>query len=429
MMSLLKQNTSVLLLMLLYFGMANGQSFPQKPLTSIIIIGNDQTDEEVILRELLFSEGDIVSDSILVESHKRLMNLWLFNRIEFKPIADQSNVSLLIIITERWYFFPYPRVQLEDRDWNKITYGFGFAHENFRGMNEKLNFTILFGNRPGYHLNYLNPWLGRKAHLILGVNFNKFTMDNQLYDFKENHLDFNFYLGKYWTRNFYTILDLTRNSISVNDENKEYLQTKSDTDTNYGARFSITYDGRDLYAYPSQGFFARFWVSKWGFFVPEIDYLKYQVEFKNFYTWNELTIAGRVTTLQSMGTLPVYDRVYLGYSERIRGHFYEVYEGKHYFTGNLEFRYPIIGLKYFTFSPGLMPEFLTTNLKFGLNIALFADTGIIWKNRDEFNQENFISGWGAGLHFLLPYIEVFRFETAFNENWEAEYIFEVRTAF
>lgn len=62
-----------------------GQTFPQKPISQIIIVGNDQTDADVIERELLFSEGEVVSDSVLDESKKRILNLWLFNRVEFFP--------------------------------------------------------------------------------------------------------------------------------------------------------------------------------------------------------------------------------------------------------------------------------------------------------------------------------------------------------
>jgi len=405
------------------------QQFPQEPISAIIIMGNDQTDEEVIRRELLFSEGDVINDSILIQSHKRLMNLWLFNRVEFKPIPGEDKVALLIMITERWYIFPYPRIQIEDRDWSKISYGFGFAHENFRGMNEKLYATILFGERPGYRFNYRNPWFGRNLHLLFGINLNKFLMNNHLLNFEEDHLDINFYLGKYWSREFYTILGFSRDQISVGDDFAVYMQTQSNRDINYGIRFSVTHDTRDLYAYPSQGHVAQFWVSKQGFFVPEIDYWKYQLELKKYYTWRKLTFAARVTTLQSIGSLPIYDLVYFGFGERIRGHFYEVFTGKHFAAGNLELRYPIIDLKYFTFRPDLLPDFFTTNLKFGLNAAIFTDTGIIWKNRDELRLHNFISGWGFGLHFIVPYIEVFRIETAFNENWDSQFIFEVRTAF
>ena len=52
-----------------------GQGFNDKPISNIIIVGNDKTDSDIIERELLFSIGEIVSDSVLQESKKRIENL------------------------------------------------------------------------------------------------------------------------------------------------------------------------------------------------------------------------------------------------------------------------------------------------------------------------------------------------------------------
>jgi outer membrane translocation and assembly module TamA len=54
---------------------------------------------------------------------------------------------------------------------------------------------------------------------------------------------------------------------------------------------------------------------------------------------------------------------------------------------------------------------LTTS--FGLQLALFKDFGSSWSEREEF-APNFISGGGAGLRLLLPYVGMVRLDLDFG---------------
>ena len=42
---------------------------------------------------------------------------------------------------------------------------------------------------------------------------------------------------------------------------------------------------------------------------------------------------------------------------------------------------------------------------------------------------NFVSGFGVGIHFLMPYIEVLRIDLAFDEDFNSETILEIEVAF
>lgn len=419
----------------------NAQGFDNKPISNIIIVGNDNTDADIIERELLFSVGDIVSDSVLQESKKRIENLWLFNRVEFYPLPDGNKVGLLISVTERLYIFPYPEFNLEDRDWKKVTWGVGLAHENFRGRNEKVYVALLFGNRPGYSFSYLNPWVTRDWHLITGFYLKKYSKDSreEFYcngdssSINEKHLYSSVTFGKYWTRNFYNRLYLARDAITIKNDFASEMQTKSNTDVVYSILLNTVYDTRDLYAYPSRGWLFLLKLEKNGLFVDNIDYASFKIDVRKYLSWNKLIFAGRMATEQSFGTLPFYDKVYLGFDERVRGHFREVHSGRHNFVSTFEIRYPILSTKYFDFFSDLFPGTSTKNLKFGINAGLFAETGIAWNKRSEFNSindiDNLISGFGAGIHIILPYIEVLRIDFAFDQKFNYEYILEIGMAF
>ena len=119
----------------------------------------------------------------------------------------------------------------------------------------------------------------------------------------------------------------------------------------------------------------------------------------------------------------------MGFSERVRGHFQEVYSGTHLLTSGVAVRFPILPLHYYSMPSVLLPEASTSNLKFGINGAFFADAGIVWERKYQLATNNMISGFGTALHILLPYVEVARMELAFDLELNSQVIFEVRTTF
>ena len=126
--------------------------------------------------------------------------------------------------------------------------------------------------------------------------------------------------------------------------------------------------------------------------------------------------------------IPTYARVYFGSGERIRGYFSTVWEGENQAGGAVELRYALITTRTFRFSALslLPPEF--TIWRFGMSLALFTDTGLAWFRGDKLRFGSFASGYGGGLHFLLPYGMVLRTEYAWNEYGEGQFILDLRTS-
>ncbi|MBD3224005.1 MAG: hypothetical protein GF313_04710 [Caldithrix sp.] len=400
-----------------------------KKIESIFIVGNKHTDDHVIRRELLFEEGDVISDSILQVSKKRIENLMLFNRVDMKVTNNVSGHMLIISVTERLYLFPYPAVGLEDRDWDKITYGFGLAHDNFRGNNEKLYLLFLFGYRPGYEFAYSNPWVHRKLHLTFDINLYNYTSPNRIFDFNEKHFFTAFTIGKYWTRNFFTKVRFLRDRIQVDDAFAPFLQSGETSEQNYAVYMINRYDGRDLYAYPSRGWYTMMELRKNGFFHNDLDYWKAYLDLRHYLSIQSFIVAARLYSVQSMGDLPVYDGVYFGFDDRVRGHFNRVWSGNHSLLGSVELRFPILPVRYFTIPTKFIPQYLTKDLKFGINGGIFGESGQVWQDHESFKSDKFIHGYGFGLHFRVPYIEVLRLDLAFDENGNSQYVFETGLAF
>jgi outer membrane protein assembly factor BamA len=153
------------------------------------------------------------------------------------------------------------------------------------------------------------------------------------------------------------------------------------------------------------------------------------IDIRKYLKIGPIIFAGRLMQNSLFGEVPIYRMNYIGFSERVRGHFYNVREGKHVQIAGIETRFNIIPIRYFSFNlPAIPPQYLT-NLKFGLSAALFIDTGIVWDKSNEYKYDNFTTGFGLGLHLHLPYVEVFRFDYGFDRNWKGQLTMEVGVVF
>ena len=86
-------------------------------------IGNVKTKQYILLRELFFNAGDVVQIKDFFLAQKRILSLFLFNRVIFDLVGNEEALILIITVSERWYIFPLPVIYLNERSWEKISYG------------------------------------------------------------------------------------------------------------------------------------------------------------------------------------------------------------------------------------------------------------------------------------------------------------------
>lgn len=419
-------------LLILFFSLAQADDSAQfrKPVSEIIIIGNDLTGDNVIRRELLFAEGDTIDAQILERSRQRILNLYLFNRVEMMAIPQENDqLMLLIEVTERLYFYPVPILTMRERDWKKWSYGASLVHANFRGQNERLWAGLWFGFRPGFGFSYTDPWLGDTLHLSTSFSINKTTSIHRTLNFEEKHLYGGFSLGKWWGLYFKTELGLNIDRIKVEDWATVYMQSGRNTEVLVGVQANLRYDTRDLYSYPGEGWLGMFSAFRNGFFTDYNQYWQFSADLRKYFRIGPVITAFRFSQTYLTGDVPVYRLNYFGFEERVRGHFYTQIEGRNINIGSAEIRFPIIPVKYFSLKMPPIPDIYLHNLKIGLSAGIFADAGIIWDTPGQYRMENVLSGFGAGLHFHLPYVEIFRIDYAFNTRWNGQIIVEVGVAY
>ena len=135
---------------------------------AIEIEGTERTKDRVVLRELLFSEGDLVSRTQIEESIRRLLNLGMFRFVDWTLLPEEPGSQryvLRLIMTERWTLLPSFRLSqgggvtlfrtgISDgnafgRGWRwALYYGRVSRNEDFFSLEGAQNSLLLFLTEP-----------------------------------------------------------------------------------------------------------------------------------------------------------------------------------------------------------------------------------------------------------------------------------------
>jgi len=407
---------------------------------SILITGNDITEDFIILRELTFGIGDTLDHHLASYNRERIYSLRIFNEVKLIPFMLNEINILEILIEESWYIYPIPFVTLKDRDWEKVSYGVSVSLLNFRGRNETLSGSAAFGYDPSFSFRYFNPNISYNQNLNFQVNLGYSTSTNKskeaenLYgaSFEQKIFTSRVQLGKRFGNYHWAYLKSGFDYI----ETPFYIEGVNASDNNIDKTLivgaSYVYDTRDLTLYAADGIYALFNYEFKGLGVDGINYQVADLEFREYRKIVErFTAKWRMSIRHTAGeTVPYYDYSYLGYSERIRGYFHDgESEGNDRFIGSVEINYPIIEeTRINLYWIPLLPKSLLS-YRVAIIAGLFGDTGTTRNTGEPLAIKNFNSGYGTGISFLLlPYF-IFRLEYAINDNAQTEWIFDLGASF
>jgi outer membrane protein assembly factor BamA len=403
---------------------------------SILISGNATTKDYVILREMTLKPGALLTTELIAYDKNRIYSLGLFNEVQIHPVpSTEQTVDILVVVSERWYIYPYPIVGLKDRDWNKFYFGAGLSHLNFRGRNEKVFFSFVLGYDPGFSIVYRNPSLTDDGEFFLSTRIAYSNASNRSLQaqaiagkFTERHTSFSATVGTRFSISRTVWFNVGYEIVNMTDVTPTLSLSPTGIDRFPFMGIGASYDTRDLMEYPSYGTFAQTTVTKFGMPSADVDFVRYSADVRKYIPMNSrVVLTTRVfTDVVAAGPTPVYNRTYFGYGERVRGHFNQIIEGENILGVSSELHYTMIEPTYFTVK-FLPPEFGVW--KFGMYAALFGDAGTVWFRRTPLTINNFLKGYGIGLHFLLPYSAVLRAEYGLDEYGKGEFIFDLGTTF
>ncbi|MBE0645373.1 MAG: BamA/TamA family outer membrane protein [Bacteroidetes bacterium] len=411
---------------------------PAPVINGFAVLGNETTRPEIILREISLKVGDTINVEEVEYAKSRIYSLGLFNRVDISwPPLDST--ILLIEVDERWFLYPVPIVNLVDRDWDKWNFGLGVKHENLRGRNEKLFVGGALGYNPWASISYGNPWVlgedGRSAFFsetsagYSSVENKSRASRGEGPNFREIHFAGFQTLGKRFSPYHSVWMSAGYSYIEVTDKREGRTLSPGGIDRYITLSAGAQHDTRNLKEYPTSGIYAGAAIAKKGIGIGDVDMMAYVLDMRVYKPlYKDVSLALRALTQLSSGpSIPNYEHFYYGFSERQRGHFEEEREGENLFGAFAELRIPIVPQLYLYVPEVPIKQFRTWKL--GLYGALFFDTGIAWNKGDRPLIGRIPHGYGAGLHFLLPYGTVFRVDRAWDESGRGEWVLDVGAAF
>ncbi len=434
--------TTISILLFIIFHQCTAQINNEYPdstfiVNDIVIVGNNKTKDFVIIREMTLQPGSYLTKGAIKYDKNRIYSLQLFNSvdIELEPI-ESNKANLIVIVHERWYIYPFPIFGIKDRDWKKFYYGGGIMNINFRGRNEKIFAVGNLGYEPSLFLYYRNPQIDYNQNVFVETSIGYTKSENKSpssvsyginYSLSTISATINF--GKRFGISHTLAAGVAYQIVKVSEFIPDRLLNPWGTDAFPVLNITYKYDTRDLVDYSMYGTLINGKIYKYGLGQRNINYWRYYIDYRRFIPIvNHLTLAGRTyTALTSGNKIPSYNRVYLGYNERIRGHFKNLHEGENVFGVSTELRFFILPPIIFKVDNIPIPEFSVW--KFGIAAAIFADAGSTWYSHPSLALDKLQKGYGFGFHFLLPYSFVLRAEYAFNEYRVGEFIFDISAAF
>lgn len=348
----------------------------------ILIKGNDNTKDYVIMRELSLRKGNVFNDKILSKDLRRVFNLGFFSDVT--PNIEPSSKGNVFLI-----------VNVKESHTGSVNFGGGYGErEGWFGFTD-LSIDNIFGTGQGvllrgqfgqqlstYQARYYNPWIlpDKTGDHTSFTARRWYTVGRDIYQSDRsgiyNGWDMSF--GKPAGDNFKTSFTFGSERVFPTDTStfEPYLSNT--------IGFSISYDTRDVWMNPSTGSFHTLSVKQGWKYTDSVKTLfsKYSFDFNQFFRVADKQTIGFHSGLGlGFGDIPIGEVYWIGGANTVRGYSpYESHSGTRQLLTNLEYRY-------------------TVNETF--QAVLFFDWGDAW-NSGGINPNDFLVGRGFGVRLNTP---------------------------
>ena len=429
----------------------------------ILLSGFKRTKPYIILREVPFKKGEILSvnelNVKLLLCKQQLMYTSLFVDVEVTPLkVDSSHVFIHIQVKERWYLFPIPYFKIVSRNFNtwwyeekrslsRVEYGLKFQQNNVTGRNDNLNLWFVNGFTQQMSLRYENPNMGKSLQHGLNIGFGyrrnrelNYDMDSikpNKWSFHKNEDRFLITQGYIDLTYTYRPAIRTRHSFKagygsysvdslVVKLNPDYFGSSITNIRYFDIGYHVSYNNLDYSPYPMKGFFGEMSVDKR--FGKNTNYLQLITR-----TNNSFRLAQKSTfQLQSVGVLrlpftqPYVNSSLMGSADvYMRGLEYYVVQGVAGGIARATIKNELLS---FNVNNPLRSK-SHDKIPFRLFVKTFADLGYSYlpnPGKSIFNNK-LLRTWGLGIDVITFYDVVLRFEYTFNQIGEHALFFHNQT--
>jgi outer membrane protein assembly factor BamA len=380
--------------------------------------------------------GAFATHELLKYDQSRILGLGLFSQVNLLLVPIDTSYQLVVLVREAWYIWPVPIFAIRDRDWKKLSFGLGLTIRNLTGMNETLFMGGVLGYDPWISIGYTHPWIHENLHLTMQGKISFVSRKNKSRRSIVNSENYNedvFFSEVNFGRRFGLFHEVNILAGFQYVKVPEYFPGRtvstSGIDRNVFAAIKYKYDSRDFNVYPNEGTFFGFVYQKQGFGESKINYHVAACGLKNYFSIKPFIVGFRNAIRSVFGSdIPNYANSFIGFDERIRGRYYDYFEGHTSIVSSVELRYLFLKDQIIEFDLPLIPkELLSYNIL--LDIHFFFDGGFISFNDLNWKKQKLIIGFGTGLSLvILPY-KMLKLDFGLNEKLRPQVILDISSTF
>lgn len=361
---------------------------------NILIKGNSLTNENVIRRNLFFSEGDFFSEQKKERSIDKLNATRIFKSVKIENVnIDNTKLDAIVSVEEQPTGSIYGGLGVSS---NEASINFGLSENNFLGKGNKLNTTLVLGTQTvTYDITYVDPDFNYSDNLLKARAYVlRTTYDNTGYESSKigNEISTNYEIFE--TINFTTGLGIDYDDVSSTTLPRltgKYFTTRG--------FYGFSKDTRNRFFNTTEGYRAGF-IQSIATPPSDITYLKNEI-YNNFYyplhkdyTLNSKMGLSSINSLNNKD-IKLSDRLFLpqtyirGFENKGLG----PYENGDHVGGNYSSYLNVAS----TF-PNPLPE------KLNATSIFFIDAANIWgvDYDSSFDKSKIRASIGVGLDWLSP---------------------------
>lgn len=367
----------------------------------ISIVGNKNTKEHIILREILHPTNQQLDSLLLKEDINRLYNLGIFSSVDINCVNHIYEIN----VVESFSILPDLVIDYSEIT-KKWSYGLGLAHINFLGLNQQLYFGGAFIGEKWFAVSLNDPWIYGDHISFKSVLYNRFG-DNPFYDYQYNATYFLVESGFYNGLNnkFGFGLSYYKNKKHTIPES---FQNEKELYRYISFEFDYEYDTRDIYKDPLKGtlFGINTRYSK-SLIKDNTDISQLSISFQKFFLLKLKYLHEPVLSygiyglfkLPKFSQLPIHEYEYLGGEEFVRG--YSSFDDEHPNGFNKHIEVSNIIYNYLEVQSTILKKKDYGKIEFGIDGLLFINSGIGSKEIQKFSLNHLLVGYGFGFKFFI----------------------------
>lgn len=422
----------------------------------IVFSGNRKTRPEILFRELLFAVGDSLTgqqlDKQVSVGKQNLMNTQLFNFVEKEiDFSRQPFVVVRYTFIERWYTWPIPILELNERNLNewikrpsfsRVNYGLSVAVGNFSGRNEQFMVHLQAGHKHKYSLSYQSAYFNKEQSLAWGIEGGIERSREQAYLTEENQQLFYKSSSFIFRKNYGMVHMVYRPEVfgrhriflglqqygfadTLKLLNPRFVPGERSWFSYLNAGYEYVHDKRDAKAYPLRGHYLSLSASRLGMGWLKREKMDATMLKASYKTFKELYprwfLASALLFKWSDGsTMSYFNQQGLGFANHlVRGYEDYVVDGQSYLVMKTSGKYELLPKKITNL------HFIGSNkfsrIHYALYLNAFLDAGYAYDryffDNNPLNNK-FLVGGGFGVDFVTYYDKVFRTEFSVNRHGE-----------